>query len=251
VEGEHHGRLAMEQTYGYLVREKKKYGVITTVNGWVFMYRKNGGELYTTHLLPCESTEPTIRQALYYISAMGAREPFENETDMFGNELEIPPANAESPTAAPQIPPHPLPPPSTSRGPVGDPQKRSNPSGLYDPRRGRHVHLILQPDSNFPSLIFDPSVASNQLGRKTFLATFMPEKRVVVGKFWDSWKEKKDERDREAATYMKLQTLWGEIVPQFLGKAEYEWQITLFVELIDVHPPLPPCRYPRRQSGFS
>jgi hypothetical protein len=62
----------------------------------------------------------------------------------------------------------------------------------------------------------------------------MPERRIVVGKFWDSWKEKKDERDREAATYMKLQSLWGEIVPQFLGKAEYEWQITLFVERIDV-----------------
>jgi hypothetical protein len=122
----------MEQTYGYLVREKKIYGVITTVNGWVFMYRKNGGELYTTYLIPCESTEPTIRQALYYISAMAASEPFEDETDTFGNEIEIPPANAAAPTAAPQVPPHdfPRPPP---QGPVGDPPKRSNPSGFYAP----------------------------------------------------------------------------------------------------------------------
>jgi hypothetical protein len=87
------------------------------------MYRKNGGELYTAHLIPCESTEPTIRQALYYISAMAALEPSEDEIDVFGNQIVIPASDGSAPSAAPQIPPHHFPKPSGSQGRRGDPEK--------------------------------------------------------------------------------------------------------------------------------
>lgn len=43
LEGYHGGRLAVERVYGYMVRNAKKYGVLTTVN-----LRKNDSNGTTT-----------------------------------------------------------------------------------------------------------------------------------------------------------------------------------------------------------
>ena len=45
ISGYHAGRLAVEQTYGYMVRNGKQIGVLTTVNGFVFLFRENQGKL--------------------------------------------------------------------------------------------------------------------------------------------------------------------------------------------------------------
>jgi tRNA A-37 threonylcarbamoyl transferase component Bud32 len=219
----------MEQTYGYLVRESKKYGVLTTMNGWMFMYREDKGKLFTTGIIPCsqQHPQPTIREMLYYISAMAAAYPTEDETDEKGNKIKLQAANGRRPDAAPRLPrPKPQP-------PVPEPSK---PGGHHLRSHGNRRVLTLQPAPDFPDLLFEPSIASKQLGCKTFLATFMPEDLVVVGKFWDSWKETSDARDKEVEIYMQLQSLWGSIVPRFFGCAEYEWHYTMFVERIEVTP---------------
>ena len=70
-----------------MVRNGKAYGILTTIKGWCFLYRVNGGELYMTRMFGDFSARPnmspgaaaegyynttgfTIMQALYYISTL-------------------------------------------------------------------------------------------------------------------------------------------------------------------------------------
>jgi hypothetical protein len=48
--GEHAGCLAVEQIFGYMVRNGKTYGILTTMKGWCFLSRANGGMLYMTRM---------------------------------------------------------------------------------------------------------------------------------------------------------------------------------------------------------
>jgi hypothetical protein len=41
MDGLHHGRLAVEQTYGYMLHDKIRYGIISTFNAFVFMKRES------------------------------------------------------------------------------------------------------------------------------------------------------------------------------------------------------------------
>src|SRR5271165_5202419 len=104
ISGYHAGRLAIEQTYGYMVRNGKQIGVLTTVNGFVFLFRENHGKLYITRMLPCESTVPTALQMLYYLSALVTQLPNVPETDSSGMPIQIPAANYKYPITAPQVP---------------------------------------------------------------------------------------------------------------------------------------------------
>ena len=71
LEGYHAGRLAIEQIYGYMVRNAKRFGLLTTANAWIFLMRENGSKLWITCPIDCGVREPyTILQALYYISAL-------------------------------------------------------------------------------------------------------------------------------------------------------------------------------------
>jgi len=192
------------------------------------MYRLNGGRLYTTRLIPWNIAhpQPTIRQALYYISAVAVTSPMEEEKNALGVDPLIEPANGKFALPAPRVPGPPTPDP-TKGGTAGD---------AWLPHFNGGYTFTLQPVPDFPKLLFQPWIKANQLGDKTFLATFMPEGLVVVGKFWNAWNETTDERDHEVELYMRLQSLWGSVVPRFLGCAEYEWHITLFVEKLEVLP---------------
>src|ERR1700743_2526322 len=50
LSGRYPARLALEQLYGYMVRNGKEYGVLTTLKGWCFARRENGGQLYVTRM---------------------------------------------------------------------------------------------------------------------------------------------------------------------------------------------------------
>ena len=80
-------RLALEQLYGYMVRNGKTYGVLATVKGWCFLHRENGGLLYITPMFGDFQGRQgvsygmayegyynpqgfPIMQALYYLSAV-------------------------------------------------------------------------------------------------------------------------------------------------------------------------------------
>src|SRR5579862_6887794 len=105
TDGYHAGRLAVEQMYGYMVRNAKKYGVLTTTNAWVFFMRANGGRLWMTRPIDCASADPpfTILQLLYWMSALTARDGHLVETDKNGNPVMIDPANSKYPWPAPSV----------------------------------------------------------------------------------------------------------------------------------------------------
>src|SRR5579859_4350192 len=72
LDGVHHGRLAIEQTYGYLVFDKVVYGVMATFNAFVFMKRQSPGVLHMSRTIPITSTTPTILKLLYFFSHLCA-----------------------------------------------------------------------------------------------------------------------------------------------------------------------------------
>ena len=50
LNGKHPGRLAVEQLYGYMTRNSKQLGILTTLKGWCFLKRANGGQLFMTRM---------------------------------------------------------------------------------------------------------------------------------------------------------------------------------------------------------
>src|SRR5205814_9882124 len=61
-DGDHPGRLAIEQAYGYMVHNAVAYCIITTVNALIFLCRENGGKLKITRLIDATINNPTILQ---------------------------------------------------------------------------------------------------------------------------------------------------------------------------------------------
>src|SRR5579859_8100110 len=55
--GTHAGRLAVDQVHGYMSRNRKALGIITTMTGWVFLKLELGGRLVMTSMLACSQTQ--------------------------------------------------------------------------------------------------------------------------------------------------------------------------------------------------
>ena len=221
VSGYHAGRLAVEQTYGYMVRNAKRFGVLTTVNGFVFMFRENYGKLYMTRLVPCtvcNPTAPTVLQILYYLSGLAAQTPMLPETDTSGAPVQLDAANYKYALPAPQVPGI-----GTTPATSGWDNNQTAQSGQY----------ILKPDPDPPKIVFEPWVAGNKLGGKAFLLQLVPGK-TIVGKVWDGYKQPSTARDNEVAAYFKLQTLWDKQVPKFIGCGEIEFLWALLLERVEV-----------------
>ena len=87
LDGDHHGRLGIEQLYGYMVFDKFIYGILTTFNSFVFLKRQSGG-ISMSHMFPNTATTPTILKLLYYISHVCTRDINPHpELDFEGNVL--------------------------------------------------------------------------------------------------------------------------------------------------------------------
>src|SRR5947207_11729345 len=137
--GNYPARLAVEQLYGYMVRNGKTYGVLTTMKGWCFLRRVNGGGLYITRMFgdfmvwqgvsPGATAEGyyntfnfTIMQAIYYLSFLAEATNDLPETPINGvpGQVTLPYAR-NSTTGAPTIqqPPPPTPPAQGGYGHAG------------------------------------------------------------------------------------------------------------------------------------
>ena len=101
LSGGYPARLALEQLFGYMVRNGKTYGVLTTMRGWCFLYRQNRGHLVITPMYRDYGAWPgisqraalegyyvpqgfSIMQALYYISTIAETTPNLPETPIGG-----------------------------------------------------------------------------------------------------------------------------------------------------------------------
>lgn len=232
----------MEQIYGYMVRNAKRYGILTTANWWVFLRRENGGQLYMTAPFDCQITSPpyafTILQALYYFSALSVHNGHLVETDENGNPVTIELADSASPKAAPLATGEPHPTPTTGDASI-----------IYPPpQTGQYYTLVSEKLGH--SILIEPWKSENCLGGKSFRGTLMPndrdtsmpnnrdtsmpnDERVIV-KLWDGYKFQPDMRDREVEIYMKLQTLWGKYTPSLICSADIDFCYGLIMTEVKV-----------------
>ena len=209
-----------------MVRNSKKYGILTTSNGWAFLMRGNFGQLLMTSFLDCRQTQPfTILQALYYISALAHFDGDLMETDEQGNQVTIPLANSKHPEAAPEVPGPPPPKPVV--------QQSDNPQS---PTLTQHYVLN---SCHIPhEILLEPWKRENSCGGKCFRATLFPSQKPVVVKLWDSYHVLSTDRDTETEIYMALQSLWGTVIPRLILSANIDfcWGIVLEeIKVSDIH----------------
>jgi hypothetical protein len=91
----HSGLFAVEQLYGFLVRNQKTYGILTIYKGLVFLKREPGGRLLVTRMFAAnrrqtldangyryfENPHLKIIHALYYLSWIADGTPDVREID--------------------------------------------------------------------------------------------------------------------------------------------------------------------------
>jgi len=250
-------RLALEQLFGYMVRNGKTYGVLTTMRGWCFLHRQNGGHLVITPMYGDYVAWPgisqgaapegyyvpqgfSIMQALYYISAVAEGTPDLPETPVGGLPGVVTlPFVQNSTVAAPTIQ---QPPPAANPGAA---------FGALAPAQGGQGHQANQTvqvlggydqsectqyDTTFEikGFQFEPWIPENNLGPKTWIAVALPAKSKVILKLWDAWKFDEESRNREASVYLKLRPLWGKCIPSLFVKSALEYFHALVFQYIKV-----------------
>jgi len=221
--------LALEQLFGYMVRNEKTYDVLATMKGWSFLRRENRGQLYITPMFGDFQARQgisngafyevyyipqgfSIMQALYYLSAIAEAMPNLPETPIGGRpgQVHIPYAG-NSTTPAPtiqQLPDnqgfglHGLAPPQGGQGQQYGNQGVQILDG-YDQSECTHYDDTF----TYKDFQFEPWLPENNLGPKTWIAIALPTKFKVIFKLWDAWKFNEEARNREASVYLQLQSL--------------------------------------------
>ena len=203
LSGDHHGRLTVEQVYGYMFLNSVVYGLISTVNSFAFLARSIGGKLKLTQLIPITQRNPTILQMLYYFSHLCATTPPLTEAHIDGRPIVVVRAEADSSTA-PLVP---LPSvPRTTRPSIPN---------LGSPRRSPRFQ------TNDEDVVLDIDITRKEtrFGCKGYMGRLGTGEKVFV-KLWDSWKCSADEMKKEAAAYSMLCSLWGKIISRIIVHGE-------------------------------
>jgi hypothetical protein len=257
LEGEYPARLAIEQLYGYMVRNGKAYGILSTMKGWCFLRRINGGGLYLTRMYgdfqarqgisPGAAAEGyysprnfTIMQALYYMSYIAEMTDNLPETPVNGvpGQVFLPNATSESAAAAPLIrqPPPILPMPTGQGGGYG--------YGYYGHGGYQGIRVLdgyenagysqYHDDVDYSSLQFEPWNQTNCLGPKNWIANVVSDNSKVVLKLWDAWNLDTNDRDHEASVYLHLKSLWGLYIPSLRMSTPLEFFHALILQYVNV-----------------
>jgi hypothetical protein len=255
--GVYPARLALEQLFGYMVRNGKVYGVLTTMKGWCFLRRENGGRLYITRMFgdfeewqgissgaAIEGYYPTagfsIMKALYYLSALVEATPNLPETPINGvpGQVTLPTAGKSSAAAGTIQQPQP---PNLGIAIGGQPlypgqfAYQGGPWGVrvldrYDDADCSQYHHGVE----YNQLQFEPWEPENNLGPKTWIAKVLPDNCKVILKLWDAWNHDSHARDHEASIYLHLRELWGKHIPHLRVKAPLEYFHALIFQYVKV-----------------
>lgn len=230
LKGDHHGRLAIEQTYGYMCVDKVCYGIMATFNAFVLLKRQTGGILFMSRTIPINSTNPTILKLLYFFSHLCALHPEPHpELNSEGIAITLKPA-PKTPDKAPKIPdPNYHPPARTSS---------LAPADLTgEPRRSPRFQGSTSSSTDVLSLDAEKLIF---LGCKGWRGTLNNGSRVFL-KLWDGWKLPASDSEHEACVYYRLRDLWSTVVPDFLGVGQWGFYHILLLSDIDVSCPLSFC----------
>jgi hypothetical protein len=218
VRGLHPGRLAVEQLYGYMTRNAKTYGILTTLRGWCFAYRRDGGELFLTRMYGFGPEAPagyyqwpiSIMLAIYYLSRVAHDQPDLGETTQGQpGYIYLPYAIPDQTSAAPH----------RMIVPLG--QQQNQVDQAY---QGGGAFQAFGP--------FEPWRADVRLGPKSWIVKHFPSGNNAVLKLWV---EDDDEKKRkETESYQKLQPLWGDCVPSFFGNDILPNSNSIAVQYVEV-----------------
>jgi hypothetical protein len=201
LDGDHHGRLAIEQAFGYLWHNNLVYGLIGTINAFIFLRRESGGKLSMTRLLPATQANPTTLIMLYYFSHLSAITPQLKETHDDGRPIAVIRAPADS-SRAPLVPPAQSGRPTRStlpEIPLGGQPRRS--PRFQDTPHTLHIDVRA------------PGTFLGCKGHKGMLSTG----ETVFAKLWDGWKFNGEEAAHENSVYKTLAHLQGTIVPRIIA----------------------------------
>ena len=225
------GRLAVEQLYGYMVRNAKAFGILTTMKGWCFLQRVNEGGLYITPMYADFAPRPgvsagavdegyhspnnfTIMQALYFMSRLAESTDNLPETPVNGvaGQVYLPSAFISRSYAASTIQqPQPLIAPMPAEQ-GGEYEYRDVDQSGYQAVQvlegyDRADYSQYHDGVDYSLLQFEPWNRENYLGSKTWLAKVLSDDSRVVLKLWDAWKFNKEIRDHEMSIYEHLRSL--------------------------------------------
>jgi hypothetical protein len=214
-----------------MARNNKVLGIITTMTGWVFLRRENGGRLLMTRMFGCNASDAlrqreyilpntfTISLALYYFSALAESTFDVQETTGDPPQLVYFPSASTTSAAAPFIQPP---------QPTQFQHEQLFPADYQNP--------LPYPYVNFPhvAFLFEPWKSEHRLGRKTWVANIHSNFREdrVIFKLWDSWKATSRDRDNEVAMYKHLKPLWGICVPSLLAFGPVDFCHGLVIDYI-------------------
>jgi hypothetical protein len=241
-----------------MVRNGKAFGILTTMKGWCFLQRVNGGGLYITPMYgdfaarlgvsPGAVSEGyhatnnfTIMQALYYMSRLAESTNDLPETPINGvtGQVTLPARPGGRSDAAPTIqqPQPPIAPmPTGQSGGYGNGNfgqggyQAVQVLGGYD-----QADCFLYHDGvDYSSLQFEPWNRENCLGPKTWIAKVLSNDTTVVLKLWDAWKFDREIRDHEASIYEHLRSLWGIYIPSLLVSTPIEYFHALILQYVNV-----------------
>ena len=249
-----------------MVRNGKTYGILTTMKGWSFARRENGGRFYVTRMFADfqalqgvsegaqregyqETTGFSIMNAIYYLSALAERIPDSPEIPM--NNIAgvvVLPYAGHSTAAVPLIQqPHPagfgglgLPggqaPAPGGHGenppPIGDDQTLTPVLGGYNDAECSQY----DDDFVYHAFQFEPWLRETNLGPKTWIATALPSGVKVVFKLWDAWHFDCRSQHHEASIYLHLRSLWGKYIPSLRVESPLEFFHALVFQYIKVLP---------------
>jgi hypothetical protein len=249
--------LAVEQTYGYLYHNFIKRGILCTYNGFSFMRQNGRGELWMTPLIPCNSTNPTILQILYWWTALCVSDEEVPTLGPSGERIAIG-FVGKNITDVPQAP---GPFGSTSYSESSKQNESSDNKGNDEKRRklcyendiksiavnknaiGLKSSIDNNDESNKNSKKEDLKIIfhiimgkpqDNHVGGKVWKAKIVESNVKIALKMWDSYVEGCKERDQEAKVMGQLQSLWGKCVPSLIASGEWDFLWALAMEFIEV-----------------
>jgi hypothetical protein len=232
-----------------MVRNGKTYGILTTMKGWCFARRTNGGRFYVTRMFgdfqPVQDVSMgaveegyqltagcSIMKALYYFSALAEITPDSPETPI-GNvpgAVSLPRASPDSTLPAPLIQQAP------QVGYGGNPFMGGvQIAGGYNDAECRQY----DDDIVYESFQFEPWLSETNLGPKTWTAIALPSRTKVVLKLWDAWHFDCEPQNQEASIYLHLQSLWGKYIPSLRVKSPLEFFHALVFQYVKVVLPTP------------
>jgi hypothetical protein len=250
----HHGRLAVEQLFGYLVWNGKTIGILSTMKGWCFLYRHSGGILYMTRMygdFPADgditqgaaaegyhnTLNFTIMKALYYISYLAARTNDTPETPINGQlgQVYLPKASRVKADAAPWIvQPRVIAAMPPVEGPL--PVHYRYAYSITEDYETASDFQQFDKEVDYSVLQFEPSLKENRLGPKNWIAKVLSNDNKVVLKLWDGWKFDSSSRDLERDIYLHLKPLWGKVVPSLFVSTPIDFFHALILQFVDVRP---------------